>query len=379
MKVQLDFNATTRVHSLYDSFFSNPPQDVLYSKSEFVAINEKTYSRLGKIRKSLIGIFPSIAKLDNFILSLLRKESGSDLIHFTFHLGNTNKNCVVDYETCYSFIDGDEKLNKKEKDKSLRLLKKGNVKYLMPIHEEALRSFNLFFGNEIRIPQKIIYPTVFIPDEHRPKVEKKKKVIFVSTSNILDDQAFLIKGGLETLEAFEILAKKHSDYEFVFLGKIPNSFNQKVPKNLKLINGVSREEMWAMFNESQIFVQPSYQAPAMAFIEAMFFKLPIVTTKFWAIPEYVDSKNGVIVDSIDVGNLDENNVPFYSEDILDKIKKNSGKNADKIVAAIEKLIKSPTLRKKLGEDGFERVTAGKFSINEKNKKLLEVYNKALNS
>ena len=51
IKVQLDFNITKKIHSLYHSFFNNPPEGVEYKISEFSMINNKSYSILGKIRK----------------------------------------------------------------------------------------------------------------------------------------------------------------------------------------------------------------------------------------------------------------------------------------------------------------------------------------
>jgi glycosyltransferase involved in cell wall biosynthesis len=377
IKVQLDFNITRKIHSLYHSFFNNPPEGVEYLKSEFKGINDKTYSKLGKLRKKLIKIFPPLAKLQTFILSILRKESNSDLIHFTFHLGKTKKPCVIDYESAYTFIDINNPENIKNKKKAIKMLNKKNVKYLMPINEEALKSFKLFFGNSVKKPQEIVYPTIVVPEEFRKKTEKKKQVIFVSTANNLEEKAFLIKGGLETLTAFISLAKKYKSYKFIIIGKIPKSFERKIPKNLVLIEGVSREKMWKILNESEIFVQPSYQFSSMASLEAMWFKLPIVTTSFWVIPEYVDSKNGVIVDTIFPNHLDKNGIPNYPKKVLKKIKDNAQENAKNIERAVEKLIKDPSLRKKLGENGFKRVTEGKFSIQEKNKKLIKIYEYAL--
>jgi len=230
--VQLDFNISKKTHSLYPSFFNNPPEGVEYFKSEFKGITEKTYSKIGNIRKKIVKVFPFVEKLDGIIIPFLRKESNSDLIHFTFHLGKTKKRCVMDYEHAYNFIDIRDIENKENKEKAIKILKKKNFKHLMPIHEEALKSFRLFFGEEIKVPQKIIYPSIFIPEKNRPSVKKKKQIVFVSTSNILTNEAFLIKGGLETLKAFEGLVKKHQDYNFIILGKIPEEFKEKFQKNI---------------------------------------------------------------------------------------------------------------------------------------------------
>ena len=378
IKVQLDFNITKKTHSLYHSFFNNPPEGVEYVKSEFVGINDRSYSTLGKIYKNAVKIFPFVSRFHQKFNDILRKDSGSDLIHFTFHFGNTKKRCVVDYETGYSFINIKDKENKLVKNRMIRKLNKKNLKYLMPIHKESLKSFKLLFGDKVKKPQEIVYPTIFIPEEFRKPIKRKNRIIFISTSNILEDKIFLIKGGLETLIAFEKLAQKYPKWNFTILGKTPSTIKKDLPKNVTLMGLLPREEMWKMFNESKIFVQPCYQAPAMSFLEAMWFKLPIVTYNCWANDEYVDEKNGILINPELPNNyIDEYNVPNYPKDVLEKIKENSDTNSKKIEKAVEKLIKNNKLREKLGENGFNRVSIGKFSIDKKNEKLRKIYETAL--
>jgi glycosyltransferase involved in cell wall biosynthesis len=377
IKVQLDFNITKKVHSLYHSFFNNPPEGVEYLKSEFIGINEKNYSNLGKVYKKIVKSLPFINKFHQKINDLLRKDSKSDLIHFTFHFGNTKKSCVVDYETAFSFIDVNERENKRLKRKVIRRLNKKNVKYLMPIHKDALKSFRLFFGDKVKKPQEIVYPTIFIPPEFRKRVKKKNQVVFVSTSNIVNDRVFLIKGGLETISTFERLSKKYSMWEFIILGKVPKYLEKKFPKNMTFKESVPREEMWDIFNQSKIFVQPCYQAPAMAFLEAMWFKLPIVTYNCWGNNEYVDESNGIIIHPKEINHINKYNSPDYSESTLNKIRKNYEENSRNIENAIEKLIKNRKLREKLGNDGFKRVSTGKFSIDKKNERLRRIYIESL--
>ena len=378
IKVQLDFNITKRIHSLYHSFFNNPPEGVEYVKSEFRGINEKNYSYLGKIYKKTVKIFPFVSRFHQNIIDILRKEKGIDLIHFTFHLGETKKPCVVDYENVYNFIKVNETEDKRLKNKAINRINKKNIKYLMPIHNEALKSFKLLFGNSVNKPQEIVYPTIFIPEEFRKNIKKENKIIFISTSNITDyDDVFLIKGGYETILAFEQLSKKYSNWEFLVLGKIPKYLERKFPKNLIFKEGVPREEMWNIFNKSKIFVQPCYQAPAMSFIEAMWLKLPIITYDCWANNEYVNKDNGILIQPEKIDYINKYNIPEYSKETFDKIRENSKKNSKKIKRAIEKLIKNDKLREKLGNNGFKEVLEDKFSIDKKNEKLRKIYKEAL--
>ena len=114
----------------------------------------------------------------------------------------------------------------------------------------------------------------------------------------------------------------------------------------------------------------------MMFLIAMFFKLPIITYDSWANNEYVDSKSGILIKpKTDI--MDEFNIPSNSLETISKIKKNGLKNSLEINKTIRFLLKNEDKRKKMGEEGFKKVTKGKFSIEERNKRIKEIYEKAL--
>ena len=48
-----------------------------------------------------------------------------------------------------------------------------------------------------------------------------------------------------------------------------------------------------------------------------------------------------------------------------------------MIEALEKLYSDKSLRKSLGENGFQEVSEGKFSINKRNEALLNAYTQAL--
>lgn len=379
IKVQLDFNVTKKPHSLYNSLFNNPPEGVEYKKSEFRGINEKNYSSLGKIYWKIAKAFPFVEKFHQRTLDVLRKENGFDLIHLTFHLGNTKKPCVIDYENAYNFIDIRNRENKKDKKNAIKILDKKNIKCLMPINNEALKSFKLFFGEKVRKPQEVIYPTIFIEENLRKKVKKENIMIFIGSSNIATSKAFYIKGGSETVLAFERLSLKYPNYKFMIISKIPEELKIKTRKNLIIQNVLPQKELWEIMNKSLIFVQPNYHAPTMAYLEAMFFRMPIITYDCWANNEYVNEKNGILIKQKEIGHINRHNIPIYDENIINKIKENAIENSKEIEIEIEKLIKNPKLISKMGEEGFKEVTKGKFSLKKRNEKLLKIYKEALNN
>jgi len=134
-----------------------------------------------------------------------------------------------------------------------------------------------------------------------------------------------------------------------------------------------------VMNKSLIFVQPNYHAPTMAYLEAMFFRLPIITYNCWANDEYVDKNNGILINPENINHINKYNIPQYTPDTIKKIIKNGDKNSKKIEKEIINLINKPNLIKKMGENGFKEVTKGKFSIEKRNEKLLKIYKEALNN
>lgn len=377
--VQLDFNITKKTHSLYHSFFNNPPEGVEYVKSEFVGVNEKSYSTLGKIYKKIVKIFPFVSRFHQAFNDVLRKESNENLVYFSMHAGRTKKPFVIDYEHAYNFINLNDPYNSKNKKYAIKRLNNKNLKKLLPINEEALKSFRLFFGDKIKKPQEVIYPTIYIDKNLRKDIKKGKIIISIGSSNITNDLAFYIKGGYETLKAFESLAKKYSNYKFMIISRIPKEITINHCKNLIILDVLPQKELWEIMNKSQIFVQPNYHAPTMAYLEAMFFKLPIITYDCWANGEYVDKENGILIKPKDIGHINEYNIPIYTNDKIEKIKENVSENSKNIEEEISKLIKNQKLIKKMGENGLKRVTEGKFSLKNRNEKLLKIYKEALNN
>ena len=376
IKVQLDYKITKKFHTLYDSYFKYPHKGVIYKKAEFKGIGKITYFPLRFIYKFLKNTLRISLNFEQKVTDALRKEKDVDLIHFANHIGKTNKPCVADYEDIGSFIEGDYS-NKKLKTNIKKLLSQKNLKFLLPINNAALRSSKKYFKDfNLKINQKVLYPVTFVPENKRKKVKKENIVVFGGSSNIKNDKLFYTKGGYETLLAFERLIKKDPKSKFIFLGNIPSSIKIKKYKNLIVKEVVPLNELYKILNKSKIFLQPCYVTPAMMFLIAMFFKLPIITYDVWANKEYVDKSNGILIKT-NTNILNEFNIPSDSLEIISKIKKDAFKNSLKIEKAIEDLLINEKKRRRIGEEGFKKVTVGKFSIRERNKKIKEIYEEAL--
>jgi len=87
------------------------------------------------------------------------------------------------------------------------------------------------------------------------------------------------------------------------------------------------EQLWDYYRNADIFIMPSlWEGFGIVFLDAMSFGLPIVSTNVGAIPDLVrHEENGLLVKPGDTGAL---------------------------ASAIEQLVVSPSLRRKLGQNGF---------------------------
>jgi len=376
IKVQFDFKITEKHHSLYNSYFKCPPKNIIYTKAEFKGINRKNYSLIRKFYKFLKKRTKISSNFERRIKDFLRKKKEVDLIHFANHIGKTKKPFVADYEHFGSFI-GNKYYDKKITENAKRLLLKKNLKFLLPISHIALESFKKNFKDlNKKIKQEVVYPTIYIPKKYLKKNKKEKIVVFGGSANIITESIFYHKGGYETLLAFDKLSQKFPHYKFIFLGYVPKRI--KIPKreNLIIKKILPLEKLYELLNKSEIFIQPNYAVPATIFLIAMYFKLPIITYDTWGNKEYVSSNSGILLKpKINITN--EFGIPTLSENNLKKIRENSGENSKKIIKAVEKLIKNEKLRIKMGEEGYKKVTKGKFSIEKRNKKLRKIYEEAV--
>ncbi len=93
---------------------------------------------------------------------------------------------------------------------------------------------------------------------------------------------------------------------------------------------IPRKAIWHFYVDADIFAVPSlYEAYGIVFVEAMFFKLPVIATNAGGIPEIVENeKTGLLIPPKNIAALSE---------------------------AIEKLVKKEELRIIYGEQGFARL------------------------
>lgn len=204
--------------------------------------------------------------------------------------------------------------------------------------------------------------------DYEPSAERNNTVpIILFLSNLI-----ISKGVLVLLDALAILKQKKTDFFCNFVGgETAELDKQKFDLMLMkrgLVQCVSYEgrkydkEKEIYFKSADIFVFPSFygnETFGLVNLEAMEWKLPIISTDEGGIPDVVkDGENGLIV-------------PCRREN-----GKNIGPRAEELALAIEKLIKDPDLRHQMGEDGYKKYKKN-FTLSSFENKFIEGINWAM--
>ena len=190
---------------------------------------------------------------------------------------------------------------------------------------------------------EVVYPGIALEKSRGSKESRESKVqiLFVGTW-------FERKGGPLLLEVFKKLAKVYKNIHLTIVGPVPRYVSINHPR-IKQVDFVPREDLMRdYFPKADIFVivPPKVEGFGFAVIEAMAHGLPSIVSNVCALPELVqDGKSGFVVRPGRVGDLKEK---------------------------LEILIKSQTLRKKMGE-AARKSFSQKFSVEKSNERLLEVY------
>lgn len=375
-----------KMHSLYNNLINEPPEGYKF-------INEPTKwdascKKMFEIRKlylfsqSLPNTVAPLNLLKAYVEKRKKLPEETDLTYSTGHLIFRNENWVTDLENITQFTGWNIKHLKNYKNLVEKKLNSNNCKKIIPWTEAGKKTILMNLDCS-KIMDKIETVHLAVP----PKKFKKNfstdkiKILFVSSANFPND--FDTKGGKEVLEAFTVLCKKYSDLELVMRSYVPSQLYEKYKDfpNIKILNSVIPwEQLETEFQNSDIFLFPSYNTPGLAILDAMSYELPIVTTNVWGNQEMVkDGINGLLVDKSTKLNYYNNTfIPLWgTSEFFSKIKNNVDmKIVEDIVDKTSLLIEDEKTRRKLGRNGRNMIENGIFSINHRNKKLKYIFDNA---
>jgi glycosyltransferase involved in cell wall biosynthesis len=375
-----------KMHSLYNELISYPPEGyefisehVSWDKTSKVISNiDFIYSFQKNALSKLIPVNLVKAYLERF----KKIPEDVNLTYSTGHLVFREEPWVVDLEFVTHPAGHNYRHFKRYQRTIEKVLRSENCKKIIPWTDAGKKTIFLTIKDkEIVDKVEMVHLAVHKKNFVKRYNEDKIKVLFVGSANIPQD--FEIKGGKEVLEAFSQLNQNYDNLELVIRSYIPQRIKEKYEKtkNIKIIDeiipwGVLEEE----FKTADIFLFPAHNTPGLAFLDAMSYELPIITTDVWANPELVnDGKTGFVIKRSDkIQYYTENFIPNWSaSESLKTIKKMTDPEVVKeLVEKTSILIEDENLRKRMGKAGRQEIENGKFSIEKRNEKLKRIFDEA---
>ncbi|MCK5624614.1 glycosyltransferase family 4 protein [Candidatus Pacearchaeota archaeon] len=374
-KIKVFLRLGKRPHPGYYDYINYPPKDIIYKYEKILTSSTQKVSLLHKLKVKLWVLSlknrPPVIKID---------PRGCDIIHSTNNLMNSGKTpWVMDVEHLEG-IFGMDVSNVKRKGYFSKVNKTLSSKYCKKLMPHTIASkLSLVSGGlgHLKSKMEVIYPG----KKSIPNFEKQSNKVPII---LWVGRRFWEKGGNTVLQVFDKLDGK-IEFKLIMRGPVPEKLKKKY-EGKKNIEFSDTEEYvssnWReLYKKADIFLYPTnLESLGNAFFDAMNYKVPIVAGDIFSAPEIVkDCVNGFIVNHPFKWH-DKNFQPLYPAGrYFDKLRdfydeKYVSELAEKVVI----LLKDSSLRRKMGEAGYNEISEGKFSIKERNKKLEKIYGEATN-
>jgi glycosyltransferase involved in cell wall biosynthesis len=345
--------STYRHPGYHFELVKNPPKNVIYLNPSFslpISTNKFQFwfYKDGKI--PMHAYYTPVLYNNPYVIDIDHIYHPWLVLHKQHHDYCNGISCYPPEEI--KFIKSDLNLSKK-------IFVSKNCRQILPWSRWCKKTIKSYFKDS-RINEKItqIYPAV-----KSIKIKKKSKnklgLLFVGFN-------FKRKGGLQLLEAYKKI-KNSYDINLTIVSNVDDKTKLLLNKlKIRYFPKLDKKRLYKLYENSDIFILPTrLESFGMVFLEAMNFKLPIITTNGCGTPAMkeiiTDGKNGFLI------NMKKcNNVDYYQ-----KIPQ------EELIQKMELLIENDSLRKKMGQNGKKEIEEGKFCIEKRNKQLLKVYNEYL--
>lgn len=243
----------------------------------------------------------------------------------------------------------------------------------------------LLFKNDV-LRKKITYIPfgIQLPRTLPSREKREDDVIRILFTNSWHQQPrnFYLRGGLDLLEAFSILASRYPNVRLILRTALPPDLDSRYQRiiqdyPIELVDEfLPTNDMEELLSHVDIYVLPSARIHVVSILEAMAHGLAVVVSDGWGITEYVEHyRNGLVVRGrygkcswMDVnGMLREDYSPLFASDPL---------VVSGLVDSLSTLIEDRELCERLGQAARKDIET-KFSFDNWNRGLKKVFDQAL--
>jgi glycosyltransferase involved in cell wall biosynthesis len=381
------FEPGWKFHSSYRSLIENPPEGYTFkvglglSNQFFKVIS--TVNLPYVVQQKFLSKWIPVNIVKSRFDRLKRIPHDIDLTYSSGHLVFRKEPWVVDMEYI-SLLTGYNVANwRKYKSTIENTLASEYCKKIICWSEAGAKTVLLSLNNPVlekklaivpRVPNQRIFTKSFNAD--------KVRLLFVNSNNIPGQ--FYYKGGLNVLEAFDVLRKKYNNLELTMRSDMPKYLKDK-SRGVKAVRIIDKvipwEEMEKAFMSADIFLFPAHCSQDLVVLDAMSYELPVVISDLMANPEVVeDGKTGFVIGrSMKINYFLDNGIPSSGTPAFEKaIRTIDSEMIERIVQKTSLLIEDENLRRRMGKAGRWEVDHGKFSIKSRNEKLKGIFDEATN-
>ncbi|MDB5311903.1 MAG: hypothetical protein JWO38_6105 [Gemmataceae bacterium] len=262
------------------------------------------------------------------------------------------------------------------------LLESDSCRGILTHMRSTAESLPTLFRSEI-IARKVSYAPLGVRVPKRWQAQPDDGPINLLFTNSWHQQGvgFYLRGGLDVLEAFDILRERYPQLRLTLrsgLSRLDLRYRRIIERRwVRVIDRfVPTDEMDQIQREAHIYLLPSARIHIVSVLQAMSYGQAVVVSDGWGMDEYVDhDRNGLVVTGragkvswMDkkTGLLRENYAPMYVPDPA---------VVDGLVAAVSRLVEDGALRARIGRAARADVET-RYNLGHWNAALKSVFDKA---
>lgn len=403
MTLKVYFKTLGTLHSGFWDLINYPPEGYEFvTDGGFVHKSLTTALSSPNILGFLKRVIPlRIAKV--WLDEIFRKiPKNINLIYAYNHIIFKKMNWVVQVEFAHSFTDLSFWHFERFRKLVERKLVSNHCKKIITLSKFSKNSIMLNFNSrdfeeKIEIVPPAVHKKNFVKD-----YVKKGEVRLLFVGSINTPNTFEPKGGRELLEAFSIISKKYENLKLVIRAKIPQHIKDvyKVENNPK-IKLIEEKMPWKLleqeFINADIFLYPTHQAHNFVILDAMSYGLPVITTEIGSTGRIEDGVTGFVISKrpplscavelvrrgyqiygfVSIEEILRNHTTLNRNECIKAIRDFENEVVQELVEKTSILIENPKLRRRMGEKARWEIEHGKFSIEERNRKLKRIFDEAI--
>ena len=192
---------------------------------------------------------------------------------------------------------------------------------------------------------------------------------------------FYVRGGLDILEAFDILRTRYPQLRLTLRANLPgmgHHYSRIIERGwVRIIDRfLPAEEMAALHAESHIFLLPAARVHIVSLLNAMAHGLAVVTSDGWGIDEYIThERNGLVVPGrYGKAAWADHDAGMLRED-YDQVETAHPEIIHGLVEAVSRLVEDRELRRRLGRTARADVET-KYNMEQWNRTLQATFDRA---